>query len=193
MKYPYLFELAKKLSPISETEWDDFTSSFIEESHPKGKLLVQPGEAPNDVYIVLSGILRNYDLDLKCKEYTKVFRGPGGLLGSYSEILDKSQTRFYIETVTNVNVIKFPYSKFQAMMEKHKSWETLGRRFAELNYLEKEKREYELMHFSAEERYHSFLKHYGELAQQIPQYQIASVLGISPEALNRLIKKIKNT
>lgn len=192
MKYPYLFELAQKLSLITEAEWDDFTTSFVEESHPKGKLLVQPGEAPNDVYIVLSGILRNYDLDQKCKEYTKVFRGPGGLLGSYSEILDKSKTRFYIETVTSVNVIKFPYTKFQAMMEKYKSWETLGRRFAELNYLEKEKREYELMHYSAEERYNSFLRHYGELAQQIPQYQIASVLGISPEALNRMIKKIKN-
>jgi CRP-like cAMP-binding protein len=192
MKYIPLFEQAKKLSPISLAEWDEFIVPFVEESHPKGKLLVRPGQPPNDVFIVLSGILRNYDLDQKGKEYTKVFRGPGGLLGSYSEILGRVQTRFYIETVTASQVIKFPFPHFQMMMQKYRNWETLGRRFAELNYLEKEKREYELMHFSAEERYNSFLNHYGELALQIPQFQIASVLGISPEALNRLIKKIKN-
>jgi len=192
MKYIPLFEQAKKLSPISQTEWEEFVVPFVEESHPKGKLLVRPGQPPNDVYIVLSGILRNYDLDQKGKEYTKVFRGPGGLLGSYSEILGRVQTRFYIEAVTSSQVIKFPFTHFQLMMQKYRTWETLGRRFAELNYLEKEKREYELMHFSAEERYNSFLAHYGELALQIPQFQIASVLGISPEALNRLIKKIKN-
>lgn len=190
MKYPEFFSIARSLSPlITESEWMEFSNGFSLGEAEKGKVLCGP-DLPSDKFrVVLKGIIRNYDLDADGKEFTKVFRGPGGLIGPYAEILSGSPVKYVIQAVTDVQFIMFSYKDFAVMMEKYKSWETLGRKFAERNYLEKEKKEYELMHFNAEERYELFRKEHGLLTDQIPQYQVASFLGISPEALNRLLKK----
>lgn len=194
MKYPEFFSFAHSLSPlISEDEWNEFSSGFSVVEAEKGKILCSPDEQTDKFSVVLKGIIRNYDFDSDGKEYTKVFRGPGGLIGPYAEILSHSPVKYVIQAVTDVQFIVFSYRDFSGMMDKYKSWETLGRKFAEINYLEKEKKEYELMHFNAEERYELFLKEHGPLVDQIPQYQVASFLGISPEALNRLLKKRQST
>lgn len=192
MKYAKLYEFARQMAPITESEWDEFLNHLTELKVNKGEILLKPGQDATHFYIVLNGVLRNYDLDENGKEYTKVFRGPGGFLGPYAEILSGTKARFYIQAVTESLVLKFSYDQFEKMMDKYKSWETLGRKFSERNFLEKEKREYDLMHFNAQTRYEGFLAEYGDLIEHIPQYQVASLLAISPEALNRMIKKKKD-
>lgn len=192
MKYPELFEYARTIAPISGQEWEEFSEYMVELKVSKGEVLLKPGQDATHFFIVLNGVLRNYDLDENGKEYTKVFRGPGGFLGPYSEILSGNKVRFYIQAVTDGLVLKFSYDQFEKMMDKYKSWERLGRKFSERNFLEKEKREYDLMHFNAQTRYEGFLAEYGALIEHIPQYQVASLLAISPEALNRMLKKKKD-
>ena len=191
MLYPQLFETTKSLAPISEAEWEEFAPCLHFGRAVKGDHLSRPGEEAKYIWIVLKGVVRNYDLDDKGKEYTKVFRGPGQLIGSYPEILQKTPTRLFIQATTDANYLRFPYSEVTVMMDKYKSWERLGRILAEQNYLEKEKREYDLMHLSAEDRYNEFVKAHGDIVESIPQYQIASTLAISPEALNRILKNKK--
>lgn len=188
MLYAQLYETAKQDADITPEEWEEFAQSFVMGQAQKGETLLSHGDDAKYIWVVVSGVMRNFDNDSKGKEYTKVFRGPGEMLGPYSEILAKSKTRYSIQAVTQTTFIRFPYAHFEMMMDKYPRWERLGRKIAEKNFLEKEKREYDLMHLSAEERYQEFLKQYGELAQQIPQYQVASWLAISPEALNRLLK-----
>lgn len=192
MKYAELYHFAHNIAPITAAEWDEFSKHLVELKVAKGEILLKPGQEATHFYIVLKGVLRNYDLDENGKEYTKVFRGPGGFLGPYAEILSGTKARFYIQAVTDCLVLKFSYDEIEKMMDKYKSWETLGRKFSERNFLEKEKREYDLMHFNAQTRYEGFLAEYGDLIDLIPQYQVASLLAISPEALNRLIKKKKD-
>lgn len=191
MNYPELYQFAASLAPITDSEWQEFSQKFTLLTVDKGEILMKPGGDANAFYIVLKGILRNYDLDENGKEFTKVFRSAGGFVGPYSEILSKTPVRFFIQAVTSSTLLRFNYSDFEGMMDKYKSWEKLGRRLAEINFLEKENREWELMHLNADKRYLRFLEKHGALAAEIPQYQIASLLAISPEAFNRLIKKMK--
>jgi CRP-like cAMP-binding protein len=191
MLYPQLFENTQKLAPITEEEWEEFAPCLHFGKALKGDHLSRPGEEAKYIWIVLKGVIRNYDLDDKGKEYTKVFRGPGQFIGSYPELLQKTPTRLFVQATTDTNYLRFPYAAVIVMMDKYKSWERLGRILAEQNYLEKEKREYDLMHLSAEERYNEFVKIHGEIVESIPQYQIASTLAISPEALNRILKTRK--
>jgi len=92
MLYTQLFEMARSLSPITEKEWEDFSGSFTSGTAEKGELLQRPGDEPKFIWVILSGIVRNYDLDDKGKEYTKVFRGPGELIGPYPELLAVTKT-----------------------------------------------------------------------------------------------------
>jgi CRP-like cAMP-binding protein len=77
------------------------------------------------------------------------------------------------------------------MMEDYPDWQVFGRKMAEENFIEKEQREFMLLQLPASERLKYFRNRFGELAEQIPQYQIASYLGITPESFNRLLKKEK--
>jgi CRP-like cAMP-binding protein len=193
MDYSRLYLKAQNLADIPLSQWEEFTSSFQVKRFKKSDILLSPGLEAQEFFIMISGIARNYDIDEKGKEFTKVFRSPGEIIGPYAEVLAATRTRFFIQAITNCEVISFPYSAFQKMMDHYPQWQKLGRLIAEQNYLEKEKREYELLHYSAEKRYTEFLHQYGELALEIPQYHVASLLGISPEALNRIIKKSLNS
>jgi len=183
-----LFLRAQNLAGITQSQWEEFTQAFALKSFKKSELMLKAGDKSDVFYVLTKGIARNYDLDDKGKEYTKVFRGPGEIIGPYAETLAKTPTRFFIQALSDCEAISFSYAHFVSMMDKYPQWQKLGRVMAEENYLEKEKREYELLHYSAERRYQEFLSQYGELALEIPQYHVASLLGISPEALNRIIK-----
>jgi hypothetical protein len=77
-----------------------------------------------------------------------------------------------------------------AFYERHPCWERLGRKNAEYMFLFKEAREKELLLDSLEVRYQRFVKNFPGLAQKIPQYHIASYLGVTDVALSRVRKKI---
>ncbi|MNG38637.1 hypothetical protein D3C84_1264130 [compost metagenome] len=64
---------------------------------------------------------------------------------------------------------------------------------AESLYVKKERREMQLLTLSAEDRYRSFLEEFGALEKKIPQYYIASYLGITPVALSRIRAKWRNS
>jgi CRP-like cAMP-binding protein len=189
MKYSQIYEFAKTKSPIKEEQWLEFESGLSPASWKKSSLLKRPGEKADLVYIILKGILRNYYISSSGREMTKIIRGPGDVLAPYQEILAKTDIKYFIQAITDVEVLEFSYQNFQSMMDRYHEWERLGRILAEENFLEKEKREFMLMHMSAEERYQEFLKDFSHFKDEIPQYQIANYLGISPEALNRQIKK----
>ncbi len=171
-------------------EWQGFTAKLKCRDCVKGEELLAPGESAQSMFLVESGVLRSYFTDEKGKEFTKIFRGPGGILGPYAEILaGEATSRFYIQAVTPSRVWVMSFADFSKLRETGApAWEKLSRRLAEMSYLEKERREWELMSLSAQESYEIFLKRFGHMSEHIPQYQVASYLGISPEALNRILK-----
>lgn len=189
MKYPQLYEMALSKAPISQDEWSEFERGLERLTFKKGEFLARPGEEADKIYVVFSGLVRNYQTNASGREFTKVLRGPFGLVGPYQEILSHTKTKYFIQAITDLEVLAFSYRDFEKKMSTTHAWERLGRIIAQENYLEKEQREFMLMHMNAEERYLEFLKDFKDFKDVIPQYQIANYLGISPEALNRQLKK----
>jgi CRP-like cAMP-binding protein len=188
MKFPEVYELAKNRAPISQESWAEFEVDFEIAQFKKSSLLLHPDEQADDIFCIVEGVTRNFFTSSDGREYTKIFRGPGGLVAPYMEILLGAKIRYSIQAVTNVKAVKFSYAKFAAMMDKFHMWERLGRVLAEENYLEKERREYMLMHMNISEKYDEFLKEFGDFKDSIPQYQVASYLGVAAESLNRHLK-----
>lgn len=183
------YDLAKRMAPITEESWKEFQDSWDFFDFKKGDILMKEGSRDRVIYVVAEGVARNYCVDEKGREYTKIFRGPGGMMGPYCEILRKIPSRYFIQAVTDLKVFSFKYDLFEQMMEKYPAWQILGRKVAEENYMEKEEREFMLLSLPAIDRLEQFYKKFGDLAEQIPQYQIASYLGMTPESFNRLLKK----
>jgi hypothetical protein len=78
------------------------------------------------------------------------------------------------------------YQKITALFEQYRKVERLARILAEQFFVRKEKREIELVTLEAKDRYAIFQKEHPQLEQLIPQYHIASYLGVSPTQLSRI-------
>lgn len=152
----------------------------------RGEFFLRPGDDARRVAVVRKGLLRFFYVDREGREATKAFRGEGELVAAFSEALTGRPARTSIQAVEDCELLTLDYRRLVALYPAHPCWQELGRRIAEEHYVNKEQREYEFLQLSALERYRLFEERWPGLAARLPQYHIASYLGITPVALSRL-------
>lgn len=189
MENEALFNLLNRFSPVSEEHWRQANISLTPKCFKKGECFVSAGEPAESVAFVKSGLCRTYYLDREGKEYTKFFQAPGVIAAPYSELILGIPARCYIQAVVNTEILVMQYADFLKILNSDMTWQLLSRKIAEHFFVEKDQREYELLQFSADQRYDAFLERYAEIESQIPKNQIASYLGITAVAFSRLLAK----
>jgi CRP-like cAMP-binding protein len=136
------------------------------------------------------GLFRLYYTTPDGAEYNKNFCGQNEFVASYSSLLMNKPAYFSIQALMDGELLVVRFQDFEALCDRHACWEKLGRKISERMFISKEKRERELLMYSAEERYRQFLGQYKHLENRIPQYHIASYLGITPVALSRIRRRL---
>jgi CRP-like cAMP-binding protein len=175
-----------QLSPIPAQEWERIGKLFQAKTIKKNEYFLRIDEMPLSIAVVLSGIFRLYYIDDNGKEWVKSFESAGGLLAAYAEIIQKKPSRTFIQAITDCEILVAPEKDFMAATEGHLCWEAFLRKIAELYYIRKENREYEFLKFQAKDRWDRFNVEFKDIQSQIPDYHIASYLGITPQSLSRL-------
>jgi CRP-like cAMP-binding protein len=175
-----------KLTSVPEGEWPKLERNLSPVSLKRGDFLVRPGEDPHRAAVVLKGLLRCYYVDRDGREATKAFRGPKEIVAAYSEMLQGIPSRTNIQAVEDCELLVVDFRRIVSLYDQHPCWQRLGRRIAEEHFIQKEQREFEFLQLSALERYRLFQERYPGLSARIPQYHIASYLGITAVALSRL-------
>jgi len=153
----------------------------------KGENFVRNGESSETIAIVVSGLLRAYYLDEDGKYYIRKFYKPMDVLGAFATALSQEPAHVTIDTLEESTLLTFPYSRFVSLREADLRWERVNRELLELNYVQRERRAFQLLAFDAQKRYALFCAEYGDLAAKISKTDIASYLGISPVSLSRII------
>jgi len=97
-----------------------------------------------------------------------------------------------VQALEDASLLVVDYHRWQNLYRSHTCWMNLLFVLIEKGYMKKEARERELLIFSAEERYRSFLSEYPDLEKRIKQHLIASYLGITPVALSRIRKEMSS-
>ncbi len=124
------------------------------------------------------------------KEFNQAFKFEGDLVAGYASLLTSSPCQFSIEALEETELLLLPFKEITELFDKDHSLERLGRKVAEQHFLNKEKREAAFLLLNAKERYEELLKERPNINQRVPQYHIASYLGITAEGLNRLLKDL---
>jgi CRP-like cAMP-binding protein len=151
---------------------------------------VHAGEIAHNFYFLVSGLIRYYYSTEDGKEVNKHFAMENGFAGSFQSLVLSEPCGFFLQAMERTETIVLPNSHLHELYGRYPCWERLGRRNAENLVLVKEAREKEFLLDSLEVRYRRFLKEFPGLADRIPQYQIASYLGVTDVALSRLRRKI---
>ncbi|MBN1218741.1 MAG: Crp/Fnr family transcriptional regulator [Anaerolineae bacterium] len=185
----------EKIVSIPEDEWELFVQHLSERTFAKNDYLVRAGDVVDNFYFIVTGLVRFFYGTEDGKEFNKHFAMERGFAGSFHSLILREPCGFFIQALEITETIVLPNHVLNGFYNRHACWERIGRKNAENLALIKEAREKELLLDSLETRYRRFLKEFPGLADRIPQYHIASYLGVTDVALSRIRKKnqiIKN-
>lgn len=180
----------KNRMPITQEQAAEAVSCLKTKQIKKGQFLLSPGDLRSEAYFVNSGLLRYYSVDEKGKEHVIQFAPEDWMLSDRDTTVFNEPAFFFIDAIEDTEVVVVNQDFFPAI--KHIIPEIL-----ELNILMlhnsirfMQKRINMLLSATAEERYLDFIKLYPNLTLRVPQWMIASYLGITPESLSRVRKDL---
>ena len=150
------------------------------------EFFIEEGKYAKEIGFLESGIARAFYVNAEGKEYNKQFFVGPTLIGAYSSLLTKQKNKIAQKTLTKCKIWKVSFQEIELLYTKFHDLERLGRKIAEYYFLEKEKKEIEMALLDAEKRYLILREEFPDLEMKIPQYHIASYLGISPTQLSRV-------
>lgn len=181
-------EFLSKYMDIDKELEEALESNLMVKEYPKKTLLLKEGDSSRECYFVLKGLIRTFYIR-NGDEVTTDFTLEEDV-ASPSCYGGETPSKVYLECLEDCIVIVGSPDIEAVMFKKYPKLETLSRIIGEklLNNAKDNFNQFKLL--SPEERYLHLIKINPELIQRVPQYQIASYLGIKPESLSRIRKRI---
>lgn len=178
------------LTLVSIESWNMISVLFKPRVLKKGEYFIKEGQFETELAFLETGIIRVFYRNDEGIEYNKQFFINPSLVGGYSSLIINKPTQINQQALSDCNILVAKYAEIQALYATSPNIERIARILAEHYFVQKEQREIEIVLLDAEKRYAIFKKEFPTLEQQIPQYHIASYLGITPTQLSRIRKKI---
>ncbi len=182
--------IIKMIPSMPEKDIREFFSRAKPKTLKKGELFVKEGVVCTHLAFIEKGLLRYYLLH-EGADYTKDFavdlQNP--FCTSYTSFMLQKPSAIWIEAAEPSQLLVWERSNVLPLFHEHPIWLRFSKGMADLLFYRKEKKEIELLKCSAEERYRHFLHDYPGISQRVPQYHIATYLGITPESLSRIRAK----
>lgn len=163
---------------------------YVPKKFSKGEFILNAGEICDGTYFVNEGLLRMYSIDKNGKEHIIQFAPERWLISDRSSQFFNRKSRFYIDAVEDTKCVLLRNDFFEHLHETFP-----GREEANFTLLQKhihvlQNRVNSLLSETAEERYLGFIKMYPNILMRVPQWMVASYLGITPESLSRVRKEL---
>ncbi len=185
---------------INAVEWQLIRSRLSSKYLKAGEIIHYEGDAFDELLFLTSGIIRAYTLNEKGKDFTwniyfndKDASMVNMYVVDYASFLERTPSRFSFEVLHDAEVIVTTYDDLQFLYGMGKKWQYLGRKMAELAYAHVHYALLSHQTLSAKERYLQFAKSTPYLLDKVPQYHIASYLGITPQSLSRIKKEFDDS
>ena len=152
--------------------------------------IILPHSSDRDIYFVWEGLLRFYYLSDDGIESNKAFISENTFAGSLAAFSLNLPILYGIQALESTTYLVASFSDFVALYDRSPVFERLGRKFAEWLLIRKELRTRSLLQQQAKDRYLAFARNYPELISRVPQYHIASYLGITEVSLSRIVRSL---
>ena len=177
-------------------EWSLVQSKLSVEHFKKGETILFIGDVCSKLLFMNAGLARAYIIAEDGKDYTwsiffndKNSQMTNLFVVDYDSFLNQSETRLNIEAIEDCELISMEYKDVQFLYDKLKKGERFGRLMSQeaYSYLHKQSIDWQIQ--SAEERFEEFMEKTPYLLEKVPQYHIASFLGVTPQYLSGLKKR----
>jgi CRP-like cAMP-binding protein len=178
-------------TPISTTTWQALKAVTKITRLEKQQMLYHPGDTPSTFAWVFHGLIRGFVCDDNGNEYNKKFFDEGKFPGAMSALLTNTPSKLGFDALEETCLIKIDFLAYRRLLLECDDLKLFQIYYLEKNWLlDKDEREIALVQEDASARYQRFLNEFPSLVERLPQYHIASHLGITPTQLSRIRKKL---
>jgi CRP-like cAMP-binding protein len=183
----------EKKAPFTDDEFAFIETLYEPRALRAGEFMQRAGDVATRGAFVATGCLRKYIIDAKGKEHIVQFAPENWWVGEGPGTLPDTPAQYFIDAIEDSNLLLFDAASHQRAIERVPSYAASFRDGLQRHAAAKEQRIVDALSESAEERYDAFLNKYPSIALRVPQFMLASYLGVSPETLSRIRKNRSRT
>ena len=178
-----------EISTLSHPEPAEVMDQPDFKSYEKGTVLISEGQVHTKCYYIIEGLVRQYSLEDGVEKSVGFFTEYQTVM-SIPSITEQKHSKYYFVCLEPVTCIVGDPTEEQEMYAKYPKSETLTRSMMEHDFGQTQEEFADFVTSSPEKRYLNLLQNRPDLLQRVPQHQLASYLGITPESLSRIRKRI---
>ena len=183
--YALIRAVFERFMPINDTFFDVITSHTRYVEMSKGQAFIQQGGTNDQLGLMVEGLMRGVEI-IDGDDHTMMFFDAPCFVTEYVGYLRRDPARYSIVALEDCRLYTWSYDDLQRMYSLSKDGERVGRLIAEQVIAEVVNDVRSFRFDTATERYERLTATYPRLAQRVPQYMVASYLGITPESLSRI-------
>lgn len=187
---PNFQQYLKEKSDLSDTYILQLVRDAKVKEFQKGEFLLKAGEVCKHAMFTESGLLRTYTVDGSAKEHIIQFAPETWLTLDRASIYFSEPSDFYIDAIETSRVVLLTTDFILKISRIDPKFQLANDRALHNHIRQLQQRINQLLGATAEERYLAFIQKYPDLLLRVPQWMIASYLGITPESLSRVRKEL---
>ena len=190
MKHELILKNISRFINLNQEEQDLYVSLFTEKKIKKKDFLLRQGEIAKHDYFITKGCLKVYNIDTKGSEHISMFAIKDWWSGDMASFITQQPANYFIQALEESEVLQISKENFDLLFERIPKFERFYRILYQRSLVTYIQRSDQNISFSAEDRYLKFIKEYPSLINRISQKNIAAYLGVTPEFLSLLRKKM---
>lgn len=182
----------EKFISLDEDDRIKIRSSFKEVKVKKRQFVVQPNFVATHRNYVVHGAFRSYVVADEGQEHTIAFAIDDWWITDYNSYIFQKPATMFVVALEDSTIMQIDYEKEKELKASHQKFETFFRTIAERGLAFYQRRLISNLTQTAEERYDEFVEKYPLILQRVPQYALASFLGMTTEFLSKIRNKKTN-
>lgn len=175
---------------FSEDDMAIVRDHFVPATLPAGEFLQRAGEVARHAAFVATGCLRSYVIDPNGKEHVVQFAPETWWLADAPSLMTGTPSQYFIDAVEDSELLLIDPPSQQQLVDRVPGYAASLRTGLQRHSAAKDQRIVTSLTMTAEERYLEFIGRYPSLTQRVPQWMVASYLGVSPETISRIRKNL---
>jgi len=163
---------------------------FVPATLPAGEFLQRAGEVARHAAFVAAGCLRSYVIDPNGKEHVVQFAPETWWLADAPSLMTGTPSQYFVDAVEDSELLLIDPPSQEQLVDQVPGYAAALRTGLQRHSAAKDQRIVTSLTMTAEERYLEFIGRYPSLTQRVPQWMVASYLGVSPETISRIRKNL---
>jgi len=192
----FLRQYIESMIEINDNDWEKVTALFRRKEYAKGDMLFEAGEVCQKLYYISSGVVRIYSISTEGQDHTwmvnyhKEDYRLDPFSGDIVSYLTQTESTFFIEALEDCTIYEADFASLDKLYTSSLKWMTLSRNILNQQLITVVQRTQMMQRLTAKEKYFLMQKIAPVYEEVLPDYQFATVLGITPQSLSRLKSQI---